>query len=256
MAQTRCLQTPKRTFETLEVLAEMEVTTFSELATQLEYPNSTIYDYVQTLKNTGYIVEDDGKLRVSAKLLGLGKKGQKATPLYDIASVRVEELATQTGEWASFVVEENQQCIIAHLAKGSEAVDFGLYMGMKVPLSTTAPGKAILAQYELDQVTQLLDNARQPDSDSRVDRDALFKELAEIREQGYACDQEDRLDGIRGIAAPIICDGTVRGALAMGGPAVRISGERFEEELPERVREASNKVEIEAAHASPRYSNI
>ena len=73
-------------------------------------------------------------------------------------------------------------------------------------------------------------NAYTPNTFS--DRDALFKELKKVAEQGYAIDNEELDPGVRCIAAPIR-DYTRRivGAISISGPSMRLTDERLEKEL-------------------------
>jgi len=76
------------------------------------------------------------------------------------------------------------------------------------------------------------------------DRDELRNELAETRERGYAVDNEERIAGIRCIAAPVTTDGGVAGAVSVSAPRSRMSGDRFNEEVPSAVLGAANVIEI------------
>ena len=78
-------------------------------------------------------------------------------------------------------------------------------------------------------------------------RDELFDELAEIRERGYAIDREEKIEGLRCIAAPVTgSDGEVLGAVSVSGPSRRMEGAWFDEELPQQVQRSANVIEINA----------
>ena len=247
MDQRQNLKTPRRCFEMLEILAERKVATFSQLAEELPYPRSTVHGYLQTMKDIGYVVDDDGTLRLSTRFLDFGRRSREGIPVYDVVKRRADELAERTGEHATFLVHENDCCIVAYVATGDGAVDFGLNPGLELPIATTAPGKAILSQHSRERVEEILETASYQISER--ERVALFDELEQIEAQGYAIDQEEQLNGLRGIAVPIVCHGTVYGVLAVGGPAVRFSDSEFERELPKVVREEAKKVEIEAVYS-------
>ena len=70
--------------------------------------------------------------------------------------------------------------------------------------------------------------------------EAINAEMAKIREQGYAFDDEELDLGVRCIAAPIR-DYTRRivGAISISGPTMRISNARTESELVPLVLKAS-----------------
>jgi DNA-binding IclR family transcriptional regulator len=83
-----------------------------------------------------------------------------------------------------------------------------------------------------------------------TDPDDLLAELATIREQGYALDDEERTEGLRCIGAPVHnADNEVLGAISVSAPISRMQNERIEEELPERVLSAVNLIELNMTYA-------
>ena len=61
-----------------------------------------------------------------------------------------------------------------------------------------------------------------------TDPSALYQELVQVKEQGYAIGREDFEIGLNEIAAPIHDHtGEVMAAISISGPAFRVSPERF-----------------------------
>jgi DNA-binding IclR family transcriptional regulator len=82
-----------------------------------------------------------------------------------------------------------------------------------------------------------------------VDRAALYDRLDDVRERGVAFDDEERLEGLRCVAAPILAgNGRVEGAISVSGPSSRFRGELYRETLPNRLRQAVNIVELSITH--------
>jgi DNA-binding IclR family transcriptional regulator len=78
-----------------------------------------------------------------------------------------------------------------------------------------------------------------------TDTDELFAELETIRERGYAVNDEEEIRGMRSVGVPIRgIDGDVCGAVSVTGPAARLTGERFESELPDLVMQTANLIEV------------
>uniref|UniRef100_UPI003EBCF134 IclR family transcriptional regulator domain-containing protein n=1 Tax=Halarchaeum sp. P4 TaxID=3421639 RepID=UPI003EBCF134 len=83
-----------------------------------------------------------------------------------------------------------------------------------------------------------------------TDEEELFAELERTRERGYAIDDEERLRGLRCVAAPILSnEDRVLGAVSIAGPTNRLQGELFEEELPERLLETVNVIELNVTYS-------
>jgi DNA-binding IclR family transcriptional regulator len=78
-----------------------------------------------------------------------------------------------------------------------------------------------------------------------TDNEALFDELAEIRERGYSFANEEQMEAIRAVGAPIFGPReNIVGAIAVSGPASGFQGTRFREELPDKVTQAANTCEV------------
>lgn len=78
-----------------------------------------------------------------------------------------------------------------------------------------------------------------------TDIDSLFEELEEIREKGVAFNREETNLGIRAVGASITRpNGVVLGAISVSGPAHRLSGELFNEELPKKIRGTAQEIEL------------
>lgn len=50
----------------------------------------------------------------------------------------------------------------------------------------------------------------------------LQAELAQIRKQGYALDDEELIDGLTCVAVPVIVGDEIRGAVSVAGPTARL----------------------------------
>jgi DNA-binding IclR family transcriptional regulator len=123
---------------------------------------------------------------------------------------------------------------------------------MRVPLQTTALGKTILANRPADEVDEIIERHGLPAVTERTitDRDELDECLATVRERGYAYDDEERIEGMRCVAAPVT-DSTGRAvaAVSVSGPKSRMRGESFEETIPNAVLQTANVIEVNLTYA-------
>lgn len=71
-------------------------------------------------------------------------------------------------------------------------------------------------------------------------------ELAGVREQEYAVNKEESLEGLQGVAAPVFSrkGDRIAGAISIYGPSRQTDMEDFEKELVEELRRTVNIVEI------------
>jgi DNA-binding IclR family transcriptional regulator len=82
-----------------------------------------------------------------------------------------------------------------------------------------------------------------------TDEATLREELADIREEGVAFDDEERVRGLRSVAVPIRTEaGEVVGAISVAGPTSRLDGDRFASTLPRRLLSAANVIELNVTY--------
>lgn len=234
-------------FDIIEQLVKSEGAGVAETARAIDRPKSTTHDYLQSLAACGYVVKRDGKYRPSMRFLAVGEQTRDALPVYRASRESLHVLADNLKLHVSLVVEEGGRVVIIDTIPGTDPVELATHSGIRMTMHTTSPGKAILAHLPDDRVDAIV--ARHGLSEMTehtiTDQEELYAELERTRDQGYATDDEERLIGFRTVAVPIIDrEGTVHGALTVYGPKHRISDDRFERELPRRLKKASNIVEI------------
>jgi len=108
-------------------------------------------------------------------------------------------------------------------------------IGNRAPMYCTGIGKLLLCGHTADEVRRIVRekgmNAFTPNT--ITDEDALFSELAAVRERGYAFDNEECEIGARCIAMPITRqNGQIAAGISITGPIFRLTDERIAEFLP------------------------
>ncbi|PSQ05486.1 IclR family transcriptional regulator, partial [Halobacteriales archaeon QS_5_68_33] len=61
---------------------------------------------------------------------------------------------------------------------------------------------------------------------------------------GYGIDNEENIEGLRCVAAPVRTDDGVLGAISMSGPSSRFTEERLHGELSDYVQRSANVIEL------------
>jgi DNA-binding IclR family transcriptional regulator len=242
----------KTTFKIIEALRELDGAGVSELADELDMPTSTTHDHLRTLVNEEYLINDDGTYRVGVRFLELGAQARDRMKVFKIARPEIDNLAEQTGEHANLMIEEHGLGVFLYKARGENAVQLDTHAGMRVSLQTTAMGKAILAHRPREEVIDTIDQHGLPKvtENTITDRDELFEELDQIRERGYAFDDEERVKGMRCVASPIT-DHHKRAiaALSVSAPKSRMQDESFTEELPDLLQRAANVIQVNLTYS-------
>jgi len=237
----------------LKTLREMNGAGVSELADRLDLSKATIHSHLATLVDNEFVAKRGNTYKISLRFVDFGEYAKNQVEVYEIAAGEVDRLAEETGEVAQFMVEEHGRGIYLYKASGENAIQTASYAGNRKGLHCTALGKAILSQLSEAAVDAIIHRHGLPahTENTITTREELFTELERIREQGVALDDEEILQGLRCIAAPIKHPmGNLEGAISISGPTSRFKGERFREELPEIVQGTANVIEVNATQAN------
>jgi IclR family acetate operon transcriptional repressor len=113
-----------------------------------------------------------------------------------------------------------------------------------MPLHCSGAGKTLLAYQSGDLLNQIARTSGFPRFTPRTITSLakLKKELEGIREQGYALEQEESVEGRRAVAGPVFDHtGHVVAAFSVTGPATRITSARLPD-IARLVRATSQQI--------------
>lgn len=234
----------------VERLVEMKAASVRELASEFDMPLSTMYEYINTLETINYITKgSDGQYRVSSFFLEIGNQVRRNCDIYIVAEPEIRRLAEQTGEFAGLMIEEDNLGVLLSMKKGEKVKRLQVnrtYPGVKSRLNTTSYGKAILAQLSDEEIRDVINQyGLYPRTENTItELEPLLEEMELIRQRGYALDDEECFDGMRGIGVPIISkeDDLIAG-IALYGPPNRLTDDVFFEEYPSVVQEYADIIQ-------------
>lgn len=221
------IQSLTRAFRIVDALREHGGLTLTELADELGMPTSTAYVYLQTLREEGFVICEDREYRNGLRFLEYGSHARQQYEIYEASKQVLRELAIQTGERAGLGVEENGKRVLLCVEDGTAAVSDNAPIGEYTQMHWTALGKCLLAHLPSDRRDEIIANHGLPRATEKTitDPDALRRELAEIREQGYTIEDEEHRDGIRSVCVPILTpNDTILGSIGVTGPISRFGG--------------------------------
>lgn len=239
------LKTVKQAFEIIEYIKTNEGIGVAEIAEQFALPKSTAHGYLDTLYKMEYLTKKNGEYYLGLRFLNIG--GYAANQeVYQMIRPKVKELADETNERAHFIVEEFGRGIYVHIETGSGAVETDVRLGKIASLHTISAGKAILACLSEERVQAIIRKHGLPacTANTITNLDILFEEIKTIRERGYAFNNSERIKGMRAVGVPIRDNENVIGALSVSGPAHRLKGKRYEEEIPNLLLGTANELEL------------
>ena len=246
----RRIQSVETAFEILKILRNKQGASITEITNELDKSAGTVHTYLATMKNEGYVKNEDGIYHVGWFALPLGEYVRSQSRLYRAGKPVVDKLTQETGEAGHLVVESHGREILLYEQFGPDAVGEDLYTRIKgYPrrnLHCSAASKAILAHLNQPHRDRILSDyeliARTPNT--TTNQSDLRDELRQIRTKGYANNDEEQIMGVRAVAAPIVYDGTVHGAISLSAPKSRMPDDRFTTTVPEQVIDTANIIEV------------
>ncbi|GAA1635090.1 IclR family transcriptional regulator [Brevibacterium sanguinis] len=223
-----------------------EIFTLQSLVVQTGLPKPTLHRMLQQLEGAGLITRhSDGRhygtgarLRRMAEdiLLNDTRHGARRAILAQLAE-DVEESCNLTTVAGSDVIYldrvETQHPLRVHLEAGA-----------RVPIHASASGKMIMSQYGETQRRRLLAGSQLPafTPHTMTDPDRIDAELTEIREQGFAVDRQEYLDGLVCLAVLVPGEaGRSNQCVAIQAPVLRKSEDDLVALLP-LVQAAAEKI--------------
>lgn len=187
-----------------EYTTELKIT---EISARMELHKSTVHSLLRTLQLHGYIAQDEetGKYRLGLKLLEKGQLLLKGMDIRDVARKHLVSLSARTGQTAHLVILDGKEGVYIDKVEGEKAAIRYSRIGRRVPLHSSAVGKALLAFRRAEELEAILKGYTfvvQTPATIR-DKAALLAELERVRRQGYAVDDQENEPGVRCGAVPI-----------------------------------------------------
>jgi IclR family transcriptional regulator, acetate operon repressor len=153
---------------------------------------------------------------------------------YGISAARSEldALSAATRETSAIGMVDGRDTVIVLQVESDLPLRFSRPIGTRVPVYSSAIGKAILAgsSADLRQCVDAIGELHRFTEHTITDQGRLLAELEETAERGWALNDNERWQGVRAVAVPIRRGAeVVRAAVGIQGPADRIVDERLPE---------------------------
>jgi len=229
------VQSVDRALSILEVLARVGSAGVTEIAAELGVHKSTAFRLVSTLEGHRLVEQVDGrgKYRLGVGLLRLAGATTARLDVVQEARPVSRKLAADTGETVNVAVLADRSALYLDQVAGSSALQSHNWVGQHIPLHATANGKVLLLGLDDDRLGEVLGRMKAYTNGTITTRDRLRRELAEVREQGYAVAVDELEVGLAAVAAPIHnAHGDVIASMSVSGPTFRLTDERILEVAP------------------------
>lgn len=220
----------------LEILADgPQPMTFATIHERSSLPKSTLVRLLAALCEGEFLVRTDDRpsYRLGHKVLHVARAYLDQLDVTQAAAAHLEALASASRQTANLGVRDRHQ--VVHVAVGvpRRTLRFDAAVGDRADLHATSLGKVLLSVLEDAQLDAVLGpepyRALSPRTLTR--RSELLRDLNEIRDRGWALDDNEHAEGLTCLAVPLLHEGAVIASLSVSGPSGELRPERHEELL-------------------------
>ena len=223
----------KRALAVLELLAQSKRgLTISRISRKLGLPSSSSYLITKTLEQEGFLQKNplSGKYSFGLKLTSLSRRSLENLGLRDEARPFLVQLMQRTALTVHMAILERNQAVIIEKVGCPGQVRLSSFVGKRLDSHCTGLGKTLVAflpEEELEQ--QIISRGfAKHNENTLVSASAFKRELAGIREFGFALDDEEDELGLRCLGAPIFAHtGKVVAAISVAGTVSQIPDDRI-----------------------------
>jgi IclR family transcriptional regulator, KDG regulon repressor len=201
----------------------------SVLAESLKLPKSNIHRALATLVEAKYLMQNkSGAYLPTLHIWEQGAKVIARHPLRRAAIPFLHALHHETNETVNLMVLEGDECLNVYQVRAPIPIRASMAPGSRAPVLFPASGKAILAFGPDPEKRVRSLYAKQKSKKPGLELNDLLKEIAVIKQQGYALSISGWREGINSVAGAIMGpDGLPAGAVSISGPKERLSEERM-----------------------------
>ena len=235
-----------------EVARNREGIGLAELSKRVGLHNSTTFHLVKTMVQLGYVSQlaDSRKYRIGRRMFTLAAGAMDEIELVSVATPILEKLTSETGEYSHFAIRSGEQIVVVAKTAGTGIFQMVDRTGAVRPAHATALGKVLLAALAPAQLARFMETCELHRFTAKtiVERDALLREIDEVRRKGLAFDDGEFDAEARCVAVPVRdFTGRVAGAIGMSGPMWRLSLQALQEKS-KYVREAAVALSAELGY--------
>mgnify|MGYP001050648416 FL=1 len=243
----------ERTLKILEVLSDYsDGLGITELSDKVNLHKSTVFRLLSTLINRGYVTQDleASKYKITFKLFELGSKKVDKLDLLKSSKPYTRMLMESVNEVVHLIIRDEAEIVYIDKVEANNTISMASRIGKRNPMYCTATGKAILAFLPEEEVLKVWNSSKIVKMTGNTITDFILfkKELHNIRQNGYAVDNEENELGVRCVAAPIFdFKGDIAAAISVSGPVNRITDDKIDF-ISNEVIKYANLISVEIGH--------
>jgi len=194
-----------KAFALLELLSE-GVFSLAEISRRAGMPKSSASRFLSSLIDLGVVAKRaDGGFSLTPWLFSMGGKALCALDLVRVALPHMRDLNEETNETVHLAVRSGQAAVYLYKVDSPYSLRMHSRVGYQAPLHCTALGKCLLAWLPPDRAARIIrEMAFEKIMPKTIaDAETLRRHLLLVRDQGYACDDEENEESVTCFGAPV-----------------------------------------------------
>lgn len=202
----------------------------SEMTAFLGMARSTLYRYLNSLREYGLVVEDEaGRYRLGPRILQLARVARRNATVLQFATPHMHALRDEFSEIIVLNERVGHEVITLERLESRQLVTLSGVRSQILPWPISATARTLLAYADEESAQELMRHLQPftPTSKTLATTAALRAELVRIRARGYALSIDELANDVSGVAAPVMRDGKCRYALALAAPTSRLGKHRL-----------------------------
>lgn len=203
--------------------------TLAEIARITGIERAVVRRLVLTLLQLGYVRKDDNRFSLTPHVLVLAGGFLRGNHFGRLIQPLIEMCAHEAGFSVGLAMRDGDEAVyVAQSLRVTARYTFGFTIGSRLPLVSTAIGRALLAWGDQDWAAGVIANATLTrfTAETLQDRTLIAARIDTVRQTGVSVVDGEFEAGAIGIAVPVGPVGVARAALGLSEPASALPPER------------------------------
>lgn len=222
--------------------------TLSDVARKTGLDRAASRRFLMTLEDLGYVRSEGREFMLTPRILELGYAYLASLTLPEVALPHLKRLSTTLGESCSMSVLDGLEIVYVARVTASRIFALALGVGSRLPAYVTSMGRVLLAatpESEFERLVQGLEiEVKTRFTVPTIEQ--LRKEIALVRNQGWAIVDQEIEEGLRSVAVPVRdADGRVVAAINVSAHAARTSLKEIQSHFLPELRNTASEIEAD-----------
>ncbi|AOT69283.1 IclR family transcriptional regulator [Geosporobacter ferrireducens] len=223
----------ERVLNILELLAaHPEGLTLTGIAEAIKAPKSTIFPIIQTMLDRRFIFLDKPTLKYTVGIASfcVGASYSSNKNVLEFINNEIKYIVSEIEETCQMGILDRGSVLYISKVDPDKKIDIRLisHVGKRLPAYCTALGKALLYQFDLEDLKLLYPEGLKAYTKNTITNlEILAQQLNQVKEDNIAQEVEEVTEHLRCLAVPLSNNGETVAALSISIPTFRATEEKL-----------------------------